>query len=165
MIELNSTRVRIVNVTSSDNAFDGVAAYQTTNSQFSNLNLFGNLSAGLSFDQNFTGNSIANVTIIGSGTVGIFMRDSTANIFSGLQITGSAQMGIFIAQVNGATTTGATSNVFSGVSIRNSKLAAVQINDASCVSNVLSAAVLSGNGACVVEAVPGLLSQSAVICH
>ena len=63
-------------------------------------------------------------------------------------------------------TTPATGNVFTGVFIQSSAGAALRINQASCVDNLLTSAVLAENaGGCVSEAVPGMLTQVGVVCR
>jgi hypothetical protein len=164
VVELSSVRVRVTGLTSFDNAYDGMAGYQTTQSSFSNLSLHDNLAAGLSFDDHFNNNIVHNAVLASNHSDGIFMRDSTGNVFDTMEILNSAQVGIFLAQVDLDASTPATANVFSGVVIENSGGPAMQVANPSCVNNVLSGAVLIGNASCVSQPIPGLVRTSSVVC-
>jgi hypothetical protein len=162
--ELVCRRLTLRDVTSFDNHFDGVAAYETEDSLFSGLYLHDNLAAGFSFDIAFNGNLVSDVVIAASGSVGVFMRDSRDNLFSNLRVRDSAEHGLFLAQVDGDPSKPAAGNTFEGVLVSGSGGAGVRVNDASCVDNVLGGAQLVGNaGGGVSEAVPGLLHQHAVM--
>jgi len=164
VVELSSVRVRVSGLTSFDNAYDGMAGYQTTQSSFSNLSLHDNHAAGLSFDSQFNNNIVHNAVLASNHSDGIFMRDSNGNVFDTLQILNSTQVGIYLAQVDLDASTPATANVFSGVVIENSGGPAMQVANASCVNNVLSGAVLIGNASCVSQPIPGLVRTSSVVC-
>jgi hypothetical protein len=164
--EHGSRRVTVRDFTSSDNEFDGLAAYLTEASLFIGLELRDNLAAGLSFDTHFDDNLVTNTLITNSGTVGIFMRDSHDNVFSALQIRGSDEHGIFLAQVDGNAATGATGNTFSEINIGRSGGAGLRANDPSVINTLLASAQLfDNNGGCVSEVVPDQVTHSGVICR
>lgn len=166
VVELGSKRVTVRNFTAFDNQFDGLAAYETENSVFSNIHLYDNLAAGFSFDISFNHNLISDVVINGSGTVGIFMRDSRENVFQGLQIRDSRQHGLFLAQVDNDATKPASGNTFTGIVVSGSGGAGMRVNDSSCINNVVVASQFIGNlGGCISEAVPGLVQTSQTICR
>lgn len=149
--ELSSRRLSISNVTSSDNNFDGLAAYQTEISSFDRLKLHDNRAAGLSFDINFNNNIISNSVLSNNSKVGIFMRDSKDNIFQGIQIHNSGEHGVFLAQVDADGTKPATGNTFLAVTVTKSMGAGIRINDASCVNNSIVASQFIGNTQCIYE--------------
>lgn len=84
-------KLKIINVTSRKNYFDGFAGYQTDFSLFRNLHLNENRGAGISIDINFDNNLLDNVEITNTGDVGIFMRYSSRNLFRNLNITFDAE--------------------------------------------------------------------------
>jgi hypothetical protein len=157
-----------------------VAAYETTESTLSGLQLYNNCAAGLSFDLGFNNNVIADAVIsrdtriacvtppaasacvpvpplLVPGKVGIFMRDSRDNVFHGVRIHNSREHGVFIAQADAGPTTAATGNSFVALTVTAGQQAGVRINDASCVGNMVCAAQLTGNAqGGLSQAVPGL---------
>jgi len=164
--EKGCRRLTIRSFTSFDNHFDGLAAYETEDSVFSDIYLYDNLAAGFSFDIRFNNNLISNVVITNSGSVGIFMRDSRDNVFYGLEIRNSTQHGVFLAQVDSDTTKPAYGNSFVAVVISNSGGAGLRVNDLSCQNNMVSASQLVGNSSgCISEVTPGLVISGTVICR
>ncbi len=164
--ERGSRRVVVRGFTAYDNQFDGLAGYQTENSIFSNLMLTDNLAAGLSFDIDFNQNIISDAVISGSGTVGIFMRDSVDNVFHGLQIRNSAQHGIFLAQVDSDPVTAASGNTFEAMVVSTSGAYGLRANDASVVNTLLLDSQFVGNtGECISEAVQGQVHVSSIVCR
>lgn len=159
-----SQRITVRDFTATDNEFDGLAAYQTENSLFTGLHLYDNLYTGLSLDLDFNSNVITDAVITGSGRHGIFMRDARDNVFDGLVIRGSGRQGVFLAQ-NESSTNAAKGNTFTSLVISGSADVAMQVADASCTDNLLSATQLVGNLGCVREAGPGLLTQVGVLCR
>ncbi len=156
--ELGCRRITVRDFTSYDNHFDGLAGYETEDSLFSGLYLYDNLAAGLSFDIRFNKNTLSDVVITGSRTVGIFMRDARDNLFKGLQIKGSREHGIFLAQVDDDATKPAAGNAFVGLLISGSMGAGVRVNNASCVDNLVCAAQFINNrDGGISEAVPNLV--------
>jgi hypothetical protein len=158
VIEQGCRLITVRDLTSFDNQFDGLAAYEVEDSVFSNLNLYRNLAAGLSFDLNFNNNTIRDSTITDSGSVGIFMRYSNGNLFEGIKIRNSGQYGVFLAQVDGDETKPASGNTFLGLRISESMLAAFRVNDESCVDNlVCSCQFVNNKGGTISEARAGLI--------
>lgn len=156
--ELTCRRIAVRDFTSYDNEFDGLAGYETEDSTFTSLHLHDNLYAGLSFDIRFNKNIIGNAVITGSGTVGIFMRDSRDNLFRDLIIRNSAQHGVFLAQVENDETKPSLGNSFTGLVVANSKLDGFRVNDPSCTHNSLCGAQFTGNnGSSIHQPVPNLI--------
>jgi hypothetical protein len=162
--ERGSRRITVRDLTSTDNEFDGLAAYQTEDSLFTQLFLHDNPNAGLSFDLGFNNNVVTQAVLTDNGHQGLFMRDSRDNVFSAIQIRGSGQQGIFLAQAE-ASGTAATGNTFSDLTVSGSAQAGLRVNDASCTNNLVVGAQFAGNQGCISEAVPGLVLQSAVVCR
>lgn len=162
--ELNCQRLIVRGVTSFNNKYDGMAAYQTENSLFTNLNLHNNLAAGLSFDIKFNNNIVSNSILSDNAKVGIFMRDSENNSFQGLQIRNSGEHAIFLAQVDTDSSKPATGNIFLGVIVSQANGSGIRVNDASCVNNSVVGSQFSGyTHGCVYEGAP--IVQSGNICH
>jgi parallel beta-helix repeat protein len=80
-----------------DNHFDGLAAYVTEDSLFTQMVLRDNHGAGLSLDHKFNHNTISD-TILADNGCGIFMRDSRENLFQGVTIRNSREHGVFMSQ-------------------------------------------------------------------
>jgi hypothetical protein len=164
--EKTCRRLTVRDLTSADNYFDGLAAYETEDSVLSGLYLYDNRAAGLSLDIRFNHNLLSDVVIANSGSVGIFMRDSRDNVFHGLQIRDSAQHGAFLAQVDTDPGTPAYGNTFESAAISNSGGAGLRVNDASCLYNLVSASQFVANaGGCISETVPGMVVSGTVICR
>ncbi len=164
--ELGCRRLTIRDYTSYNNEFDGLAGYETEDSTFSGINLFGNKAAGISTDIKFNNNKFYDVTISDNKSVGIFMRDSLDNSFTNLHIRNNEQHGIFLAQVNSDPETAATGNTFTSVVITNSGGAGIQANDKSCVNNmIVGAQYINNKNGCVGEAASGLLENVGAICR
>lgn len=164
--ELGCRRLTIRDYTSYNNEFDGLAGYETEDSTFSGINLYGNKAAGISTDIKFNNNKFYDVTISDNKSVGIFMRDSLDNSFTNLHIRNNEQHGIFLAQVNSDPETAATGNTFTSVVITNSGGAGIQANDKSCVNNmVVGAQYINNKNGCVGEAASGLLENVGAICR
>lgn len=138
VLEKNSRRIHISDLTSHDNHFDGFAAYETEESFFTRLYLHGNAAAGISIDLRFDRNIISHARLENNGSQGIFMRDSNFNNFNHLTVTGNGAQGIFIAQANDLHNTPCTGNIFSGLEVSGSGGAGLRINDASCIANVIA---------------------------
>ena len=134
VLERGCERVIITNCESTNNYFDGLAAYVTENCFFSDLVLSGNLHAGMSFDLGFNSNLISNVLISGNGHQGIFMRDSNNNYFQGGYLISNLKQGIFIAKAEGETA--ASNNIFYKFNFFNNK-ENLRINDKECIGNRL----------------------------
>jgi hypothetical protein len=134
------------NLSVTGSEFDGFAGYQTYGSLFENMNLFGNRAAGISIDIDFSTNTIRNTVLEKNGDVGIFMRDSRANIFDDVIIKNNGSHGVFLAQAHdGDFKTCASDNEFKDLSVISSKGAGFQLNDP-CLKNRLTGhALLQGN--------------------
>lgn len=172
--EKGCRRVLIRGLTSTENYYDGLAGYETQDSVFTGLHLYDNgaqsgvnapRGAGLSFDHRFDGNLLSDVVISGSGTVGVFMRDSHDNVFTGMQVVESGQYGVFLAQGDGGVGTAATGNTFQGLTVRKSAWEGFRVNDASCVDNAVLGAQFSGNAGCLSEAVQGQVLAFGTVCR
>jgi hypothetical protein len=164
VVEKGSRRVMIRDLIAFENEFDGLAAYKTEDSIFSGLLLYNNCFAGLSFDLDFNNNTVSDANIyrtpgislncpelIGPprnlppgtvGTVGIFLLDSRANIFSAIRIRNTREHGVFIADhpTGGGC---ALENVFVGLVVRditNPTMNGFRVNDPPCVKTILDAA-------------------------
>ena len=159
-------RLTVKGLTSYDNYYDGVAAYQTENSIFTGLYLHNNPFAGMSLDIGFNNNLVSDAVMEFNGKQGIFMRDSMDNLFHGVQIRNSGEQGIFIAQVDLDANRPAAGNTFSGLVVSGSSQAGLRVNDPSCVNNLVVGAQFIGNsGGCISESVPGILVSTGIICR
>ena len=164
--ELGSRNLLIRDFIAYDNQFDGLAGYETEDSTFTGITLYDNLAAGISTDIQFNNNNFFDVTITGTKSVGIFMRDSLDNSFTNIHIRNSAEHGIYIAQVDTDPSKAATGNTFSSLVIAGSGGVGVLVNDASCINNMMVAAQFIGNkGGCYSEAHSGLVENLGVICR
>ncbi len=99
------------------NQFDGLACYQTEDSQFDGLKLHDNLAAGISLDLAFNHNSISH-TVLANNDLGIFMRHSRDNVFQALDITRSRSAGIFMAQSMSSPGSECSGNKFEDLTIQ-----------------------------------------------
>ena len=166
MTEKIVRRLTVKGLTSYDNYYDGVAAYQTENSIFTGLYLHNNPFAGMSLDIGFNNNLVSDAVMEFNGKQGIFMRDSLDNLFHGVQIRNSGEQGIFIAQVDLDANRPAAGNTFSGLVVSGSSQAGLRVNDPSCVNNLVVGAQFIGNsGGCISESVPGILVSTGIICR
>ena len=163
VLEKNSRRIHVSYFTSTNNHFDGFAAYETEESFFTRMYLHDNEAAGISIDLRFDRNIVSHARLENNGSQGIFMRDSNFNNFNHLTVSGNGAQGIFIAQANDQHNTPCTGNIFSGLTVRGSGGAGFRINDVSCIANVLANSVFSLNkeGA-VSEATEKLIAQQNV---
>jgi hypothetical protein len=163
--EKGCRRITVSEFTATDNQFDGLAAYQTEDSIFSNLYLYNNPFAGMSLDIDFNNNIVTGAIMAGNGKQGIFMRDSRDNVFGDIQIHDSGEQGLFLAQVDADANTAATGNTFHGLTVTGSIQAGMRVNNASCVNNLVVGAQFADNAACISEDSPGLVEQVGVICR
>lgn len=145
VLEKHCRRVRISRLEAFENEFDGVAAYETEDSEFIQLNLHHNRSAGFSFDWRFNRNRIADTSAADNGSQGIFMRDSVGNIFERVTLTGNAQQGVFMAETRTLPGTACRYNRFSGLVVTGNKTQGIRINDASCNPNTLEDSQVQDN--------------------
>jgi parallel beta-helix repeat protein len=163
VLEKNCRRITISDFISHDNHFDGFAAYETEESVFTRMHLHSNAAAGISADIRFNRNIISFARLENNGSQGIFMRDSNFNNFTSLTITGNGAQGIFIAQADDSLNTPCTGNVFSNLTVKNSKRAGLRVNDVSCIANTVASSSFIGNGeGGVSEASEKLIAQLGV---
>jgi len=169
VVELSSRRVRVHDFSASDSQFDGLAGYDTEDSVFSGLYLHDNAAAGLSFDNDFDGNTISDSVLADNGDVGVFMRDATDNVFAAVRIRDSFKDGVYLAE-NNQNNDPALGNTFSDMVISGSgdvgapaeEGYGVKVVNASCTDNLLVASQLVDNrDGAVSEASVGLLTKSA----
>jgi nitrous oxidase accessory protein NosD len=127
-----------------DNQFDGLACYDTEDSQFSQLNLHDNLAAGISLDLSFNHNVIRDA-ILTNDDLGIFMRQSRDNVFERVTIKQSRHHGVFMAEAGVRTTAGwrlvpgseCSGNTFRKLLITDCGGSAFRVNDAGCTNNAV----------------------------
>jgi parallel beta-helix repeat protein len=145
VLEKQCRRVRLNRLEAFENEFDGVAAYETEDSEFTNLNMHHNRSAGFSFDWRFNRNRIADTTASDNGSQGIFMRDSVGNTFERLKLTGNGEQGIFMAETREIPGTACRYNNLRSLTITGNRTQGIRINDASCNPNVLEDSLVKDN--------------------
>jgi hypothetical protein len=138
--------------TAFDNEYDGLACYETEESEFSGLALHDNHAAGISLDLAFNHNVIDRATLA-RNDLGIFMRYARDNSFKNLTIHSSRNHGVFIAQVAEETASGwkhfpgteCTGNRFTGLEISSCGGNAVRINDVTCTNNLITGETFANN--------------------
>jgi parallel beta-helix repeat protein len=145
VLEKHCRRVRLRNLEAYDNEFDGVAAYETEDSEFTGLRLHHNRSAGFSFDWRFNRNRVADCDASDNGSQGIFMRDSIWNVFERLTLRNNGEQGIFIAETRELPGTACRYNRFTRLTITDNRTQGIRINDASCNPNTIEDSLVSGN--------------------
>jgi parallel beta-helix repeat protein len=150
-----------------DNEYDGLACYQTEDSQFTRLSLHDNLAAGISLDLSFNHNVVRDAQLNGND-LGIFMRDSHNNVFQGMDIHHSHNHGVFMAQAGDQTAKGwqlvpgtqCTGNTFNTLVITDCGGKAVLVNDTTCTNNTVISAKFKGNAqGDLVQAAPNLMTM------
>jgi len=152
LVAAQAKHLEVIDFTSFDNEFDGLACYFTEQSYFSGLRLYNNLAAGISLDLSFQHNVIEDAKLTGND-LGIFMRDSRDNVFEGLDIENSHAHGVFIAESGVGTPDGwkpdpqtaCTGNRFVAPLVTNSGGYGILINDASCTNNLVSGGKFANN--------------------
>ncbi|MES2706051.1 MAG: right-handed parallel beta-helix repeat-containing protein [Verrucomicrobiota bacterium] len=143
-----------------DNHFDGLACYETEESVFTGLHLHHNQYAGISLDIQFHRNAIVNSLLEHNGAQGIFMRESSSNVFQNLTIQHNGAQGVFVAQVDKDASKTCQNNIFSGLRCEHMGGEAFRVNDASCTGNILAHSVFTHNPrGDVSESVPDLLTR------
>lgn len=161
--EKGCRRLIIEDLEAWDNHFDGLACYETEESVFTGLHLHHNQFAAISLDIHFHKNAIVNSLLEHNGHQGIFMRESSSNVFQNLVIRYNGAQGVFVAQVDNDASKACRDNVFSGIRAENMMGEAFRVNDASCTGNILTNSVFLGNPrGDVSEVVPGLILQQKV---
>lgn len=168
--ELGSRRLTVRDFTVTDSQFDGIAGYQTEDSLFTGLNLHGNAGAGLSFDIDFNRNEVNDSVIEGNADVGVFMRDSSDNLFSDVLVRDSGSFGLFLAEVLNEPAKPASGNTFTGMVVAGSGQDltrggyGMNVANDSCVDNLLDGVQFVDNRAGgLLESSPGLVQVGDVI--
>lgn len=153
-----------------DNQYDGLACYQTEDSQFIKLYLHDNLCAGISLDLDFNHNVMRDAQLT-NNDLGIFMRDSHDNVFQSLAIRHSHNHGVFMAQAGDQTAKGwqmvpgtqCTGNTFNGLTVMDCGGKAVLVNDNTCTNNTVISAKFKGNAkGDLVQAAPNMMTMLSV---
>lgn len=145
VLEKHCRRIRLHRIEAHDNEFDGVAAYETEDSEFTHLNLHHNRSAGFSFDWRFNHNRIADCRSEDNGSQGVFMRDSIANVFERVSLRNNAEQGLFVAETRTLPGTACRYNRFVALVVTGNGTQGIRINDASCNPNTLEDSLVRGN--------------------
>lgn len=145
VLEKHCRRVRLERVEAFENEFDGVAAYETEDSEFTELNLHHNRSAGFSFDWRFNRNRVFDCNASHNGSQGIFMRDSIWNVFERVTLTDNGEQGLFLAETRELPGTACRYNRFSRVTITGNRTQGIRINDASCNPNTIEDSLVKNN--------------------
>jgi hypothetical protein len=106
----------------------------------------------------------------GNHDVGVFMRDSSDNLFSDVLIRDSGSAGLFLAEVLGDPSKPASGNTFTGMVVANSGVDMAKrgegmlVNDDSCVDNLLDGVQFVGNRVGgLSESSPGLVHVGDVV--
>ena len=146
VLEKVCRQVRIAGLESYDNAYDGLAAYETEDSGFTRLNLHHNQSAGISIDWRFNRNLVTDSTLSENGSQGIFMRDSIGNVFERVTLQANGEQGIFMAETRTIPGSACRYNKFRMVTITHNRTQGIRINDASCTVNTLENCLVTANG-------------------
>jgi len=154
------------NLTAVDNEFDGFAGYETFGSRLTRLNLSHNQAAGISLDIRFHGNHFRDVNLDHNGDVGIFMRDSNANIFENVDIAESGNHGIFLSQADdpGSCSLG---NEFQDLSVSRSRGFGFLLNDLCAGNRLTGVANFRENRDGCIGGVPGarLENEGRILCR
>lgn len=145
VLEKHCRRVRLERVEASENEFDGVAAYETEDSEFVGLKLHHNRSAGFSFDWRFNRNRVADCDASDNGSQGIFMRDSVWNVFERVTLRNNGEQGVFMAETRELPGTACRYNRMTGLVITGNGTQGIRINDASCNPNMLEDSLVRDN--------------------
>lgn len=153
LVTASVRRLTINDFDAYDNQFDGLACYETEESQFTGLRLHDNLCAGISLDLDFNHNFVTNAILTGND-LGIFMRDSNHNSFHGLKISKSRHHGVFMAEQAAPTPKGwrlcpgtaCVGNNFENLFVNDCAGKAFQVNDSTCTNNFIWGANFMHNG-------------------
>ena len=159
--EKGCRRLHLQGIDCSDNAFDGIACYETEESILTGLFMHDNRAAGISADIRFNRNIIANAVLARNGSHGIFMRNSHKNLFQGIMIRDSGKHGVFLEQVDKDPATGASGNSFIGITVEGSKGPAMHFNPESCNSTIVIGSQFFENEKEFSEALPSTKAKQA----
>ena len=149
---LGVRRLTVRGLDASDNQFDGLACYLTTDSLFTDLFLHDNPGAGISLDLAFNHNVIRHA-VLAANDLGIFMRSSRGNQFQDVSIFNSRHYGVFMAHVDQPTAHGlraapmteCVQNSFTNLTASKCGSAAFRVNNETCVNNVVIGAQFADN--------------------
>lgn len=142
VLERGCRQIIVSNSSATANYYDGLAAYETEDSVFFNLNLSNNKAAGISFDLNLNKNYILKTTLENNKEIGIFIRHSNQNEFRDATVSHS-DYGVFIAESE-LSNSAAKGNLFENFSFVSNKTA-FQINNLNCVGNKILNPTFTGN--------------------
>jgi parallel beta-helix repeat protein len=147
--EKGCKNLKVDGLVSVSNYFDGFAGYETYGADLNNMVLSYNRAAGISLDIRFDGNVIRNSLLQGNYDVGIFMRDSSANVFTNVDVISSGNHGVFLAFVKDESTC-PLNNEFNDLLIAGSKGAGFRMNNV-CAGNKFTgqARFLQNAGGCL----------------
>ena len=129
--ERGTRRLIVKNFEAYDNFFDGLAGYDTEESEFTNLYLHDNHYAGISVDQHFSRNKFADALVTKNGDVGIYARYGEENQFLRLVVQENGSHGIYLAH-DGGLDSCATRYRFDNTDVLNNKGFGLWFNDAVC---------------------------------
>lgn len=149
VLERGCRDVIVSNSSSQHNVYDGLAAYESENCIFLNLDLSNNKAAGISLDLDMNKNYLIKNKIENNGQIGIFMRDSNENHFEDSSVSRS-DFGVFLATSEQGFSA-AANNVFKNF-VFNSNKTAFRVNNIECVGNSVSNPVFINNGVNISEA-------------
>jgi parallel beta-helix repeat protein len=146
VLEKHCRRVHIKKLDSYNNEFDGLAAYETEDCSFTEMKLHHNRSAAVSLDWKFNRNVISDSHLTDNGSQGVFMRDSSDNLFKNLVMQNNGEQGIFMGETRELPGTPCLRNKFDQLTVKGNKTQGIRVNDASCVGNIVTNCVFTGNG-------------------
>jgi len=145
VLEKHCRRVTINRLAAYENEFDGLAAYETEESEFAGLRLHHNRSAGFSFDWRFNHNRITDCEASDNGSQGVFMRDSIRNVFERVTLRNNGEQGVFMAETRTLPGTACRYNRFLGLTVTGNRTQGIRVNDASCNPNTLETSFVKDN--------------------
>ena len=168
VVSWNSSRIFISDSTFTDNYFDGIALYTSSNLHVSTFLSFSNGAAGLSLDAELNNVIFSDGQVRNNGDVGIFVRDSSDLMFSNLAISGNNADGCFMShQTDGSGNpipgSGVKRLFFSGCSFLDNIRNGIWLASPTSLSNgnVVSGSLFSGNtGTAIKVDAGGSLDQS-----
>ena len=143
--EKHSDHLRVTDFTSYDNYFDGLAGYETEESEFRRLDLSRNRGAGISIDLGFNANALSDAKLHDNGDVGIFARNLGRNKFARFDIQRGGSHGVFMA-VSEEPNSCAHDNEFSDLTISGSRGTGFWMNDDCPGNRITGSSNLCGNG-------------------
>lgn len=150
--------LKINGLSVTDSHFDGFAGYATYGSELSNMHLYKNRAAGISIDLHFNGNIIRDSTLEENGDVGVFMRDSSLNLFQNLTIVGSGNHGLFLSSNGDGSPTCPNDNDFYNLTVLRSGGVGFRLNDGCPGNRLTGSAIFRANRyECISEGMSGML--------